>query len=152
MTIINKNLRVSLNGFKEKENFTLKGNLTLKGRFAFMNNHITPDYVARFIETSEKQFLKIEERLNDLNLKLETNKILTTEKSEMLLYKLSVIQDKINANDQKVNELNTIMMKHFAYKSKSSGPVPRDMLPTRSPSVTPPVAQPFNVNTTSTTF
>ena len=108
-----------------------------------MNSHITPDYVARFIETSEKQILKIVERLNDLNLKLETNKILTTEKSEMLLYKLSVVQDKINANDQKVNELNTIMMKHFAYKNKS-GPVPRDMLPTPSTVVTPPIAQPFN--------
>ena len=119
-----------------------------------MNNHITPDYVARFIETSEKQFLKmeqyfkdLEERLNDLNLKLETNKILTTEKSENLLYKLSVVQDKINANDQKVNELNNIMMKHFAYKSKNNiGPVPRDLLPVSTP--LPPVTQvpppPFN--------
>jgi hypothetical protein len=113
-----------------------------KGKLKVMNIHITPDYVARFIETSEKQFLKIEERLNDINLKLETNKILTTEKSEMLLYKLSVIQDKITANDQKVNELNTIMMKHFAYKNKN-GPVPREIVSTPTP-VTPPIAQPFN--------
>jgi len=110
-----------------------------------MNSHITPDYVARFIETSEKQFLKIEERLNDINLKLETNKILTTEKSEMLLYKLSVIQDKITANDQKVNELTTIMMKHFAYKNKNV-PVPRENVSTPAPAsvVSPPIAQPFN--------
>ena len=110
-----------------------------------MSNHITPDYVARFIETSEKQFLKIEqyfkefeERLNDLNLKLETNKILTTEKNENLLYKLSVVQDKINANDQKINDLNNIMMKYFAYKSKNNV-VPRDLLQVSTPSPSLPV-------------
>ena len=110
-----------------------------------MSNHITPDYVARFIETSEKQFLKIEqyfkefeERLNDINLKLETNKILTTEKNENLLYKLSVVQDKINANDQKINDLNNIMMKYFAYKSKNNV-VPRDLLQVSTPSPSLPV-------------
>jgi len=108
-----------------------------------MNNHITPDYVARFIETSEKQFLKIEEHLNDLNLKLETNKILTTEKSENLIYKLSVVQEKIIANDQKINELNNIMMKYFAYKSKNNvnGPIPRDNLPVSTPAPVLPVQQ-----------
>jgi len=122
----------------------------LKGKGKFdvifkMNSHITPDYVARFIETSEKQFLKIEERLNDINLKLETNKILTTEKSEMLLYKLSVIQDKITANDQKVNELNTIMMKHFAYKNKSKSDLLQSpIVPHVTPPITQPITQPFN--------
>ena len=71
---------------------------------------------------------------------METNKILTTEKSENLIYKLSVVQEKIIANDQKINELNNIMMKYFAYKSKNNV-VPRDNLPVSTPAPVLPVQQ-----------
>ena len=100
-----------------------------------MNSHITPDYVARFIETTEKYIKDLEDKVNDLNVKMETTKLLTTEKNEHLIYKIGILQEKVVASEQKVNELNTIMMKHFAYKSKNVTPPP-------VPVSTPPLPAP----------
>jgi len=68
------------------------------------------------INTKVESISKVEDRMNNLEVKLETNKLIVQEKIEHLIYKLSVIDDKINVNTQKVNELNNVLMKHFAYK------------------------------------
>jgi len=60
--------------------------------------------------------IKIGEQLTALDLKIETNRILLSEKNDNMIYRLSVINDKMIAVEQKTNELNKIMMKHFAYK------------------------------------
>jgi hypothetical protein len=102
-----------------------------------MNNYITPDYVARFIETTEKQIKDLEEKIKTL----ETDKLLTTEKNEHLIYKFNVLQEKVNASEQKVNELNNIMMKHFAYKA--------NILPPITPTTLPPISQTVPQQTTN---
>ena len=63
---------------------------------------------------------KMEERFLNMEIKLEANKLVTQEKSESSNYKLSVLEDKINANNQKVSDLNNILMKHFAYKNNKN--------------------------------
>ena len=108
-----------------------------------MNSHITPDYVARFIETTEKQFKDLEEKIKIL----ETDKLVTIEKNEHLIYKISVLQEKVNASEQKVNELNNIMLKHFAYKANILPPISPQPTPTLPPISTQPTPnlpqQPF---------
>ena len=63
---------------------------------------------------------KIEERFLNMEIKLEANKLIYQEKSESNNYKLSVLEEKINNNNQKVNDLNNILMKHFAYKNNKN--------------------------------
>jgi hypothetical protein len=63
---------------------------------------------------------KLEEKLINMEIKLEANKLVNNEKNENNNYKLSVLEEKINGNNQKVNDLNNIMMKHFAYKSNNN--------------------------------
>ena len=63
---------------------------------------------------------KMEERFLNMEIKLEANKLVHQEKIESSNYKLSVLEEKINGNIQKVNELNNILMKHFAYKNNKN--------------------------------
>ena len=96
---------------------------------------ITQEILADFCDNTNKELtklnedakiknamvIKIEEQLTALDLKIETNRILLSEKNDNMIYRLSVINDKMIAVEQKTNELNKIMMKHFAYKeSKES--------------------------------
>lgn len=68
---------------------------------------------------------KLEERFLNMEIKLEANKLVHNEKSESSNYKLSVLEEKINSNNQKVTDLNNILMKHFAYKNiKNSQSIP----------------------------
>ena len=97
-----------------------------------MYRNITQEFMAEFCENTikELQTLKddakiknemvsnILENINAINLKIETNRILLSEKHDNMIFRLSVINDKIIAVEQKTNELNKIMMKHFAYKEK----------------------------------
>ena len=68
------------------------------------------------INTKVESLSKLEDKINNLEIKQETNKLIINEKIEHLIYKLSVIDDKININTQKVNDLNNVLIKHFAYK------------------------------------
>ena len=91
---------------------------------------ITQEMLADFCDNTNKELtklnedakiknamvIKIGEQLTALDLKIETNRILLSEKNDNMIYRLSVINDKMIAVEQKTNELNKIMMKHFAYK------------------------------------
>ena len=66
------------------------------------------------------QLEKMEERFLNREIKLEASKLIHQEKIENSNYKLSVLEEKINANNQKVNDLNNILMKHFAYKNNKN--------------------------------
>jgi hypothetical protein len=66
------------------------------------------------------QLDKMEERFLNMEIKLEASKLIHQEKIENSNYKLSVLEEKINANNQKVNDLNNILMKHFAYKNNKN--------------------------------
>jgi len=71
---------------------------------------------------------KLEERFLNMEIKLEANKLVHNEKSESNNYKLSVLEEKINSNIQKVTDLNNILMKHFAYKNiKNSQNTPQNI-------------------------
>ncbi len=71
------------------------------------------DYEAMTLKISS-----LEDKLSNLNQLYESSKVLHEEKEKLLLFKLDVMNDKIIASDQKVNDLNLIMMKHFAYKNQ----------------------------------
>jgi hypothetical protein len=66
------------------------------------------------------QLEKMEERFLNMEIKLEASKLIHQEKFENSNYKLSVLEEKINGNIQKVNDLNNILMKHFAYKNNKN--------------------------------
>jgi len=66
------------------------------------------------------QLEKMEERFLNMEIKLEASKLIHQEKIENSNYKLSVLEEKINGNNQKVNDLNNILMKHFAYKNNKN--------------------------------
>ena len=71
------------------------------------------------------QLDKLEEKFVNMEIKIEANKLVHIEKSENNNYKLSVLEEKINANNQKVNDLNNILMKHFAYKNLKNNTLPQ---------------------------
>ena len=86
-----------------------------------MNCNITQEQLVSFCETTDKTLnLLVQENktLSERLSKLENEKLITNEKNELTLYKLTVMQDKINAAEQKVNDLNMIMIKYFAYKKQ----------------------------------
>jgi uncharacterized coiled-coil protein SlyX len=94
------------------------------------------------------QLDKLEERFVNMEIKIEANKLVYNEKNESNNYKLSVLEEKINANNQKVNDLNNILMKHFAYKNLKNNTVPPSTVPqsTVPPSTVPPTAiNPFSI-------
>jgi len=104
---------------------------------------------------------KLNEQLIAIDLKIETNKIFSNEKNENILYKLSIINEKMIAVEQKMNDLNKIMMKYFAYNQFNKKNTQVSNLP--PPNINPfpilnptPIVQvlnpnpnPFNINTTS---
>ena len=57
-----------------------------------------------------------------------------------MIFRLSVINDKMFAVEQKINELNKIMMKHFAYKEKLESKK-NNIIPTQIP-IPPPIPVP----------
>jgi uncharacterized coiled-coil protein SlyX len=94
------------------------------------------------------QLDKLEERFVNMEIKIEANKLVYNEKNESNNYKLSVLEEKINANNQKVNDLNNILMKHFAYKNLKNNTVPPSTVPqsTVPQSTVPPTAiNPFSI-------
>ena len=100
---------------------------------------ITQEMLADFCDNTNKELtklnedakikntmvIKIGEQLTALDLKIETNRILLSEKNDNMIYRLSVINDKMIAVEQKTNELNKIMMKHFAYKEIKDKKIPQ---------------------------
>jgi len=91
-------------------------------------NTFTQESLSVFYNESQKNFIELREKINtqtetikkleDQLHVLSLEKAIKNEMNENLNYKLSVMNDKILAADQKVNDLNNIMMKHFAYKSE----------------------------------
>ena len=119
-----------------------------------MYKNITQEFMAEFCENTIKeiQTLKddakiknemvsnINESINAINLKIETNRILLSEKHDNMIFRLSVINDKMFAVEKKINELNKIMMKHFAYKEKLESKK-NNIIPTQIP-IPPPIPVP----------
>ena len=98
----------------------------------YRNVPITQEMLSEFCENVHSDLIKFKEdsklknelisKINEhiiaIDLKIETNKILINEKNENIIYRLSVINEKMSALEQKMNDLNKIMMKHFAYKKQ----------------------------------
>jgi len=76
------------------------------------------DSVKSFAELKEKFNAECElvKKLEDQINKLVLEKTISHEKNEHLLYKLSVMSDKVVSVENKVQELNMVMMQHFAYR------------------------------------
>jgi hypothetical protein len=77
------------------------------------------DTLKGFIEMKEKLSTQSEtiKKLEDQLSKIVLERAVEQTKNENLLYKLSVMNDKVASAEQRVNELNGIMMKHFAYRN-----------------------------------
>lgn len=94
----------------------------------YRNVQITQEMLSEFCENVNIDLIKIKEdaklknemisNLTERIDRIETNKIIINEKNENLIFRLSVINDKMTGLEQKVNDLNKIMMKHFAYKKQ----------------------------------
>ena len=98
----------------------------------YRNVQITQEMLSEFCENVHTDLIRLKDdskiknelitKINDhitaIDLKIETNKILINEKNENIIYRLSVINEKMSALEQKMNDLNKIMMKHFAYKKQ----------------------------------
>jgi hypothetical protein len=98
----------------------------------YRNVQITQEMLSEFCEKVHTDLIKLKEdsklknemisKLNEqmiaIDLKIETNKIFINEKNENLIFRLSVINEKMKDLEQKMNDLNKIMMKHFAYKKQ----------------------------------
>jgi hypothetical protein len=86
---------------------------------------ITQEMVGEFIDKTNNEILKLKEfdykniieRINMIEIKRESERAIMNEKNENLLYRLTVLTEKCISVEQKVNDLNKIMMKHFAYKT-----------------------------------
>ena len=113
---------------------------------------ITPELVGQFIDKTNNEILKLKEfnyqqlveRINMIEIKRESERAIINEKNENLLYRLSILTEKCNSVEQKVNDLNKIMMKHFAYKTNKSDneTVPKNKT-NPPPSLSLPPTQPF---------
>jgi transcriptional regulator len=103
-------------------------------------NNFTQESLSVFYNETQKTFMELREKiktqaerikkLEEQNNSFILNRAIENEKNENLLYKLSVMNDKILSSEQKVNDLNNIMMKHFAYKSK---PISQGLTPSPLP-------------------
>ena len=86
---------------------------------------ITQETVGEFIDRTNNEILKLKEfnyqhiidRINMIEMKRDSQMAISNEKNENLLYRLTVLTEKCNSVEQKVDNLNKIMMKHFAYKT-----------------------------------
>ena len=131
----------------------------------YRNVQITQEMLSEFCENIHTDLIKIKEdsklknemisklseQITAIDLKIETNKIILSEKNDNMIYRLSVLNDKMYAVEQKTNELNKIMMKHFAYnkdiKKKINTDTPSNTQPNVSPNISPnipPNTQPFS--------
>jgi hypothetical protein len=102
------------------------------------------------------QLEKIEDRFLNMEIKLEASKLIHQEKIESSNYKLSVLEEKINGNNQKVSDLNNILMKHFAYKNnknpQSTTTTPQSTPQTSIPQSTPQTSIPPSTTTIPNPF
>ena len=144
----------------------------------YRNITITQDMLSEFCENVHNDLIKLKEdsklknemisKINEhitaIDLKIETNKILINEKNENIIFRLSVLNDKMKDLEQKMNDLNKIMMKHFAYKkSVEIIPPTQTTAPPLSTTILPPLngsiqnikptgpPNPFSFNTQPTT-
>ena len=106
---------------------------------------ITPESVGEFIDRTSNDICKLKEfnyqhlvdRINMMEMKRESERAISNEKNENLLYRLTILTEKCNSVEQKVNDLNKIMMKHFAYKTNK----PDNETVTKDKTNTPQVPQ-----------
>jgi hypothetical protein len=103
------------------------------------------------------QLEKMEDRFLNMEIKLEASKLIHQEKIESSNYKLSVLEEKINGNNQKVSDINNILMKHFAYKNnknpQSTTTTPQTSIPQTSiPQSTPQTSIPQSTTTIPNPF
>jgi hypothetical protein len=89
---------------------------------------ITTETVGDFMDRTTNDICKLKEfnyqhiidRINMIEMKRDSQMAISNEKNENLLYRLTILTEKCNSVEQKVNDLNKIMMKHFAYKTNKS--------------------------------
>ena len=124
---------------------------------------ITQETVGDFIDRTSNDICKLKEfnyqhiidRINMMEMKRELEIAINNEKNENLLYRLTVLTEKCKSVEQKVDDLNKIMMKHFAYKSEILNKVENDLnkipapqLPHLPPQPPQPALPPFKFTTT----
>jgi len=80
-----------------------------------MYKNITQDFVADFCENTTSTLQHLNSKIEIMNDHIKALE-LKNEKFENLVYQISIINEKVVSAEQKVNDLNKIMMKHFAYK------------------------------------
>ena len=98
------------------------------------------------------QLDKMEERFLNMEIKLEASKLVHQEKIESSNYKLSVLEEKINGNIQKVSDLNNILMKHFAYKNNKNPQSTTTHQSISTPQISTPQSNSIPQTTTTTTI
>jgi AAA15 family ATPase/GTPase len=117
----------------------------------YRNVQITQEMLSEFCENVHVDLIKLKEdsklknemiqKLNDqinaLTLQIETSKIVTSEKNENIIFRMSILNEKMLIIEQKMNDLNKIMMKYFAYKSQNKGTTEPKVTSTVVPSAVP---------------
>ena len=97
-------------------------------------NISTQDALNLFCDNCSKSInameLKVRKTMADIT-EIKNNNLITVERNEHLLYKMSVMNDKLIENGQKIDKLNSQLMKYFAYgkQPKLHGNVPIPVVP-----------------------
>ena len=99
-----------------------------------MYKNITQEFMSEFCEKTTNEINKLRSK-NEISQERIASLELKNEKYENIILRLSIMNEKVNLAEQKVNDLNKIMMKHFAYR----GAKPQTQLvqPIVQPSVQP---------------
>ena len=123
----------------------------------FCNNTINElQTLKKDAKLKNEMISKLSEQITAIDLKIETNKIILSEKNDNMIYRLSVLNDKMYAVEQKTNELNKIMMKHFAYnkdiKKKINTDTPSNTPLNTQPNVSPNISPNIPPNTQPISF
>jgi hypothetical protein len=104
---------------------------------------ITTETVGDFMDRTTNDICKLKEfnyqhiidRINMIEMKRDSQMAISNEKNENLLYRLTILTEKCKSVEQKVDDLNKIMMKHFAYKTNKEEKTEKVTVP---PSITVP--------------
>ena len=120
-----------------------QSNITQEMLSEFCNNTINElQTLKKDAKLKNEMISKLSEQITAIDLKIETNKIILSEKNDNMIYRLSVLNDKMYAVEQKTNELNKIMMKHFAYNKDIKKKINTDTPPLNTPPNVSPNTQP----------
>ena len=80
-----------------------------------MYKNITHEFMAEFCEKTTNEINQLKTK-NEVSQERIASLELKNEKYENIILRLSIINEKVSLAEQKVNDLNKIMLKHFAYR------------------------------------